>query len=554
MKISSISLDNFKRFTSLRISDIPENAKLVIIAGPNGSGKSSLFDAFNSWYRSNSGFGAPNDEKYYRKDTRIAFSGNDSVRVVFHDHPHGVAVQKKSMYFRTAYRNDPDFNISRFSKVGPPHENLKVSRFIDNDQTVSENYQRLVHNTISGVYSETNNEKSVKELREELIGRVRQSMLNVFDDLVLNNIGDPLGDGSFHFKKGEVASYHYKNLSGGEKAAFDLLLDLLVKIEHYDNTIFFIDEPETHMHTSLQGRLIKEMFRVIPNNSQMWMTTHSLGVMRMAKELSSRDPGSVVFIDFGEVDFDSEAKITPASIDGLMWEKFLSVALGDFSATLNPEYLVMCEGDINGRRRKSFDSFLYTKLFKGKYPGLAFVSGGSCNEIENPENIGFKLLSEVLPNSRLVRLVDRDDKSDQEVEELELRGIYVTSRRHLESYLLDDELIIKLVEQIFRAELIGRETSECQSMDSDKLGILKEQALQVKSDAIQKSIERGKAPDDIKSASGDIYLGLKRLLNLTRCGNNADMFMRDVMADLLDEDTLVYKEMERCIISKLLGA
>ena len=552
MKVKSIKLDNFKRFTNLSISELPDNAKLVIIVGPNGSGKSSLFDAFNTWYRGNSGFGYPSDEEYYRKDSKKSYNRSNSVKVTFHDHPEGTPVHKKSMYFRTAYRNDPDFNIANFGRVGAPHENLKVNRFIDNDQTVSENYQRLVHSTMSGVYSEDNDLKSVKELREELIGKVRQSMLNVFDNLILNNIGDPLGDGSFHFKKGEIESYHYKNLSGGEKAAFDLLLDLNIKIDHYDNTIFFIDEPDSHMHTSLQGNLIKEIYRVVPENGQMWITTHSLGVMRMAKELSKARPGSVAFIDFGEVDFDSETELTPASIDGLMWEKFLSVALDDFTRNLNPEILVMCEGDINGNKRRNFDSFLYGKLFSKKYPHVTFVSGGSCSEIESPDHVGFKLLSEVLSGTKLSRLIDRDDKSDMEASELEQQNIYCTSRRHIESYLFDDELVEKLVIDNYSPEIIEDDPEKPKNEEEKKRQLL-EEALKIKCDAVVASVRRGNAPDDIKLASGDIYVGLKRLLKLTRCGNNADMFMRDVMSEYLTEETKVYKEMET-ILQKIINA
>jgi len=535
VKVSSIKLNNFKRFTNLNIEGIPSSAKLIIVVGPNGSGKSSLFDAFNQFYKLNSGFGINQDEKYYRKFNTEDFNWKNSVKIQFHDHQTGVRLNKNSMYFRTAYRNDPDFNISSFSKVAPPQNELKIQRLIQNDQTVSGNYQRLVHNTMTGVYSEVNDEKSVKDLREELIGKIRESMLNVFDDLVLNNIGDPLGDGAFYFKKGSVESYHYKNLSGGEKAAFDLLLDLLIKIEYYDNSIFFIDEPETHMHTSLQGRLIQEMYRVIPDSCQMWVTTHSLGVMRKAKELSQTvQEDTVIFIDFGETDFDQETTLKPASIDGLMWEKFLSIALDDYASNLSPEILVMCEGNINGRKRKNFDAYLYKKIFGSKYPQLVFVSGGSSNELKNPEHLGFNLLDEVLVNTKLVKLIDRDDQSNQEVEELIKQHIMVTSRRHIESYLLDDELITKLTEIQGKAELV-------------------DQALQIKQNAIQSSVKRGNPKDDMKSASGDIYNDLKKLLNLTRCGNNPDMFMRDTMVTFLIEDTKVYQEMEEEIIKPILN-
>lgn len=42
MKISSISLKQFKKFTDLSITQIPATVKLVVLTGPNGSGKSSL--------------------------------------------------------------------------------------------------------------------------------------------------------------------------------------------------------------------------------------------------------------------------------------------------------------------------------------------------------------------------------------------------------------------------------------------------------------------------------------------------------------------------------
>ena len=49
MKIKSINLKNFKRFTDLKIEGIPEKAKLVVMIGPNGCGKSSVFDAMNAY-------------------------------------------------------------------------------------------------------------------------------------------------------------------------------------------------------------------------------------------------------------------------------------------------------------------------------------------------------------------------------------------------------------------------------------------------------------------------------------------------------------------------
>ena len=68
--------------------------------------------------------------------------------------------------------------------------------------------------------------------------------IRLFPNLELNSLGNPLRDGTFRFTKGSSRGFAYKNLSGGEKAAFDLVLDLVVARNEYNDTIFCIDEPE----------------------------------------------------------------------------------------------------------------------------------------------------------------------------------------------------------------------------------------------------------------------------------------------------------------------
>ena len=529
MKISKINLKNYKRFSDLTIQNIPKTAKLILVVGPNGSGKTSLFDAFNLWYRQHSRFGFQNDTLFYIKEPQ-SYNWDSLVSIEFHDHQVDYGdLQKGKFYFRTAYRNQADFSIQRLEKQYDPMSSSKINFLIQNDETVSENYQRLISHTLSGVYNPANDSKSILQFREELIGRIRDSLKNVFEDSTLTSIGDPLSNGSFYFEKGTSKNFHYKNLSGGEKSVFDIVLDLIIKSSYFQEAIFCIDEPEAHMHTSLQAKLLNEVFQLIPDNSQLWLNTHSFGMLKKARELEQKFPGSVAFISFDNLDFDNKVTIEPKEVDKTIWSKFLEIALDDFSTLIAPKRIVFCEGTPNGRKYKNFDAQIFTIVFSDKYPETSFVSIGSCSELENPDNITMKILKQILAKSSMLKIVDRDDKNTREIKELNNLGIKVLNRRHIESYILDDEIIIKLCTILGMSNKI----TDCITMKNTMLA---------------NSVARGNPNDDIKSASGDIFVELKRILQLTQCGNTKDAFFRDIMAPLITNDTQIYKELETEIL------
>lgn len=540
MRIKRVELNDFKRFTHLTVEDIPETAKLIVLVGPNGSGKTSFMEALNHYYKF-AGYGDVGESNYLSKiDVKRKFEfgewysiASKTVDIDFYDAAYPKDVGRSNIkghfYFRSAYRNEPDFVIDTMRKQDDPTKTVHLKSLIQNDQSVSSNYQRLIANSISELYKSENNQKDVATLRSELTGKISASIERVFEDLHFSSLGDPLQNGNFYFTKGTTKDFPYKNLSAGEKSAFDLILDLVVQSKYYPDAVYCIDEPETHMHTKLQGKVLRELYGLIPGNSQLWLSTHSIGMLQEAQDIEKEAPGTVVFLDFDGRDFDDDQIIRPSKIGRAVMDKFYELAFGDFSKLLLPQKIVFCEGDSCGTTRKSFDSSIYSTIFENTHPEAYFLSGGSCEEIINKldANLG-EVLKVLLKETKIIKVIDRDDRSNQEVDELKSNRISVLSKRNLESYLLDDSVIEKLCISVGKSDKVD----EC---------------LQKKQEALSSSIKRENAPDDLKSARGDIYTSLKKILGLTQCGNRPDPFLRDTMAPLITPDMEIYKQLERDI-------
>jgi predicted ATPase len=534
MHIKTAAIQKFKRFTQLNITGLTPETKLVVLTGPNGCGKSSLFDAFRLWYAMNG------NGNYFEHDKDYHFKIGQSVRddawqwlvqLDFYATPQErIDCREKQFYFRTAYRNSPDFTIQNLERVGKIAEEKIAAKMIDNDECVSTNYQRLVSSTIASLYDGKSDSLSVAALREKLIGEVRGSMGRVFDDLILTGPGNPMQSGSFYFEKGTSKDFHYKNLSGGEKSAFDLLLDFIVKREFYNNTVYCIDEPETHLHTRLQARLLEELFTQLPGNSQLWISTHSIGMMRKAMDLQKANPQSVAFLDFHNQDFDQAVNLTPVVLSRQHLLKNLEVALDDLAHLVAPEVVVLCEGKPAAGGKNSvaaeFDAFCYRKIFTAEFPNADFISVGNQHDVQSDRLEMGRAIQTLIRGTKVIRLIDRDDRAPQEITELQAQGVRVLSKRHLESYLFDDELLAKLCTSVGKVDKIP-------------------ELLAIKTSALAEIVKQGKSADDVKSAGGLIYIGAKRLLELSQAGGDTVAFLKFTMLPLLTSDTAAYKQLNQ---------
>ncbi len=521
MHIRSASFIRFKRFTDLTISGVPETAKLVVLTGPNGSGKSAIFEGLNRYRRTSGGFGQRDDPLFFPKtNSEGQGGGSPQVRVEFHEGvpetPQGL---RKCFWIRSAYRHEADFSATELRRQGPAIDDPGLDKLILTEQTVKKNYERLSSLSLQAMYDQKNDDKRVADLREEHIGAIQKTMQRVFGDLILRSPVDPLGDGTFFFDKGTAARFHYKNLSAGEKAAFDLILDFHLRAESYDDTVFCIDEPELHLGSRVQGLLLASLFDELPSRCQLWVATHSLGMMRKAMELHRADPDHVAFLDTSGVDFDQPVTLTPVSPDRRFWRRTLEVALDDLAGLVAPATVVLCEG---ADPVQGFDANVYREIFAEEFPDAEFLSVGSSSEVKRDYSGVGSAIEIIAPSTRVLRVVDRDEHNEHEVQAFRERGIRVLERRNLECYLLDDEILRKLCET---AGQPGRFDDAIAARDA----------------AVADASEQGRAADDYKSARGAVQVFALRELGMRQSGSNADEFLRSTVAPLITSDTRTYQ-------------
>lgn len=524
MRLLNIRITEFRRFSDLTIRNIPVSAKLVVLAGPNGSGKSSFFDALLLKYRMDNGYGWNDDAKYYDRSNQKV--GDRGARISLTTDS-GNQFGRGNLYIRSAYRSDHEFTVNSLSRQGAILDKLNLMRLIEPDATVGINYQRLASQAMEDVFVNEASGTTMGDYREKLIGEIRSPLKRLFPDLTFVGVGNPLADGTFQFDKGASKGFDYKNLSGGEKASFDMILDFVVKRHSYSDAIYCIDEPEIHMNTRLQGALLGELVGLLPGNSQLWIASHSIGMMRKAREMYDADPTSVAFIDFSGHDFDKAIALSPSKPTRAFWEGVMNVALDDLTALVAPKQVVICEGNPKGMvlgKNTEHDARIYETIFGDEMPDTTFISAGNSKEVQN-DFIGLAtVLPKLASGMKIIRLIDLDDHTLADVVDFKNKGIHVLSLRHLEAYLYDDEVLTALCNSVGQPEKVA-------------------DLIDAKVNAVANVVSQGHPADDIKKAAGMIYIAAKHKLSLTQVGNDAPAFARNTLSKLIKPGMSIYDKL-----------
>lgn len=324
MKITKLELKNFKRFDDLTIdlTALAEPAKLVLMIGTNGSGKSSVFDAFeaaNKLVRSDLTIGEKELSVYYDKNKRKHYEVDihfDKGRS-FHSSFFSVGnneIPATAFYGRSSIRQVPLLTRTYIgdNPLSFQKDADRPKIFIERDNRFENDVEDVMTSIIKDVFSDQNTSTSV--IKKSYIDPINSAFENIFgaeESLTIRLMSfKPPSNGKtaeILFEKGK-SKIPYDHLSSGEKEIFNIMLNLLARGKHFNDTVYFLDEIDLHLNTYLQKNLLKEITENwIPDNCQLWIASHSLGFKDYANETKN-----AAIIDFDNLNFDIPQVITPS--------------------------------------------------------------------------------------------------------------------------------------------------------------------------------------------------------------------------------------------------
>ena len=296
-------------------------------------------------------------------------------------------------------------------------------------------------------------------------------------------------------------------------------MDVHIAATELGTPLICLDEPEVHLNPAVQATVLTELMQLLPNGSQLWIATHSVGMIRRAFDISTAEPSRVAFLDFGQVERASPRCPTQAvPAFRPTPREAMSVALDDLARLLAPEVLVICEGAKSVTEFPSGTSGYTGRSSVTCILRVEFKSSGGKGELEQAAQIASVIASwdtdseiarprHLTPESR-TRLLEKDP------------NLRVLERHSLESYLLDDEVLEVLV-------------ADRGTRVEDAVGELK--AARDGADPSERVCER--------STGCSVQCCQKVLGNTEGLGENPSQFSADVLAKLITPDMKVRQEL-----------
>lgn len=238
--------------------------------------------------------------------------------------------------------------------------------------------------------------------------------------------------------------YHGKEMSDGERVALYLMGQCLVAPE---GSIFIVDEPEIHLHTSIMQSLWNKLEEAKPDCLFVYIT-HDLGFA------STRVSSTNIWVKEYDGKSTWQWNFVP-DVEGFP-ESLLLELMG------NRRTIVFVEGEKGGK-----DHSIYQSIFRN----YNVVPRSGCQRVI--DSVKAMKLNQSFHHVNVFGIIDRDYRTDQEIDGLLKIGVHTIDVAEIENILLNESTL--------------RIVSANQHLDPDEVVV---KSLEIAKDLLSKDIER----------------------------------------------------------------
>ncbi len=328
MYIKKVEISNFRMFEKKFVIDninIPDKENkgsgLTVLLGENGCGKTTIIDAISfclSDYKAD--LFEIKDMNTSKNNTNISvysdntfevktIYGNGSFKSIGYNFRANLRQKSTSIMFNSPIVKYQEYIAEDIEKYKPNSPDVRTSitnvygfkRNNDTDFLYLE--KNRVYQIKGGVYNDTKFDRIMddfnyqytknseiidinSELSEKLKkGKIQNQTLNevmkVFNDITDNRIEldfldnyKPFDNAMFKIKKNDNILIDISSLGSGFEMIFSMIYSCNISLSNAKNLIIVIDEPELHMHPTLQKKFVDYLLN-ISKNVQIILTSHS---------------------------------------------------------------------------------------------------------------------------------------------------------------------------------------------------------------------------------------------------------------------------------------
>ncbi|UKN03705.1 AAA family ATPase [Paracrocinitomix mangrovi] len=450
MRIKSFKITEFKPIKNIEISDLGD---IVIIAGANGSGKTRLKQAIVSTLQGNPQMDMlieatrpeEEEEKYFNAANIEVKQGeqNPVLANYVQSRRYGAGRYVGSLVQIDSNRSIQTLKYNAVNWLGgDPDDTVSPINFYFNPFSNRwQDFVNYIHQKAAARDKKLADElKKEPSKGEEIIQKNPDPFLKyqqIFAELLpgktLLDI-DPAQPKEFQYTDVDNQTLPFNSLSSGEQEVIKVLFDVARKeIRH---SIIIVDEPELHLHPTLTFKLIESLKAIGEHTNQFIFLTHSADLIS-----TYFSTGNVYFIDSEQTGANQAHRLSDLNHSHNQIVNLIGQNLGLFAVG---KKLVFVEGE-----GSSIDRLAYHLIAQSVDPEIKIVPIGSVINIMTLKNIEEQIRNSIF-GINIFMIRDRDGLTPDQIARIEENGkVKCLSRRHIENYFLDSEVLYKVAEQLY---------------------------------------------------------------------------------------------------------